>query len=48
LSRSRGFARLWVASTTSAFGTYVTVLAVQVLVVDVLGGDAAQGQGCQK
>ena len=40
LSRSRGFARLWVASTTSAFGTYVTVLAVQVIIVDVLGGDA--------
>jgi len=40
LRESRGFARLWTASTTSAFGSYVTVLAVQVLVVDVLAGDA--------
>ncbi|WP_315094448.1 MFS transporter [uncultured Cellulomonas sp.] len=40
LRDSRGFARLWTASTTSAFGSYVTVLAIQVLVVDVLAGDA--------
>src|SRR5690349_4400448 len=40
LRGTRGFARLWTASTVSAFGTYVTVLALQVLVVDVLDGDA--------
>jgi MFS family permease len=40
LRESRGFARLWTASTASAFGSYVTVLAIQVLVVDVLAGDA--------
>lgn len=40
LRGARGFARLWTASTASAFGSYVTVLAVQVLVVDVLAGDA--------
>ncbi|MFC8191233.1 MFS transporter [Cellulomonas sp. NPDC057328] len=36
----RGFARLWTASTVSAFGSYVTVLALPVLVVEVLAGDA--------
>lgn len=41
LREARGFSRLWSASTTSAFGSYVTVLAIQVLVVDVLAGDAA-------
>jgi MFS family permease len=40
LREARGFARLWTASTTSAFGSYVTILAVQVLVVDVLAGNA--------
>ncbi len=40
LREARGFARLWTAATTSAFGSYVTILAVQVLVVDVLAGDA--------
>ncbi|GEK23176.1 MFS transporter [Cellulomonas xylanilytica] len=40
LRQTRGFARLWAASTASAFGTYVTVLALQVIVVDVLDGDA--------
>ncbi|ROS23997.1 MFS transporter [Cellulomonas sp. PhB150] len=40
LRGARGFTRLWTASTTSAFGSYVTILAVQVLVVDVLAGDA--------
>ncbi|WP_421735284.1 MFS transporter [Cellulomonas sp.] len=40
LRESRGFARLWTASTASAFGSYITVLAIQVLVVDVLAGDA--------
>ncbi|MGY4644912.1 MFS transporter [Cellulomonas sp. URHB0016] len=39
LRESRGFTRLWTASTVSSFGTYVTILAVQVLVVDVLHGD---------
>lgn len=41
LRESRGFARVWTASTASAFGSYITVLAIQVLVVDVLAGDAA-------
>lgn len=40
LRQTHGFARLWTASTTSAFGTYVTVLALQVIVVEVLAGDA--------
>ena len=40
LRESRGFARLWTASTASAFGSYVTVVAVQVAVVEVLAGDA--------
>jgi len=35
-----GFRRFWVASTVSAFGTYVTTVALQVLVVDDLGGSA--------
>ena len=37
---SFGFRRFWVASTVSAFGTYVTTVALQVLVVDDLGGSA--------
>jgi MFS family permease len=41
LREVRGFRRLWSASTASAFGSYVTLLAVQVLVVEVLAGDAA-------
>lgn len=36
----RGFRRFWVASTVSAFGTYITTVALQVLVVDDLGGSA--------
>ena len=40
LRESRGFARVWTASTASSFGSYITVLAIQVLVVDVLAGDA--------
>jgi MFS family permease len=40
LRESRGFARVWTASTVSAFGSYVTVLAIQVLVVETLAGDA--------
>lgn len=35
-----GFRTFWVASTVSAFGTYVTTVALQVLVVDDLGGSA--------
>jgi len=35
-----GFRRFWVASTVSAFGTYVTTVALQVLVVNDLGGSA--------
>ncbi|GAB7189634.1 MFS transporter [Kineococcus sp. NUM-3379] len=35
-----GYGRWWAASTTSAFGSHVTVLAVQVLVVQTLHGDA--------
>jgi len=35
-----GFRRFWVASTASAFGTYVTTVALQVLVVNDLGGSA--------
>jgi MFS family permease len=36
-----GYRRLWLASTTSAFGSYVTTLALQVLVVQTLAGSAA-------
>ena len=36
----RGLRRFWVASTVSAFGTYITTVALQVLVVDDLGGSA--------
>lgn len=38
----QGFRRFWLASTVSAFGTYVTALALQVLVVDELGGGATE------
>ncbi|NAZ77971.1 MFS transporter, partial [Kineococcus sp. T13] len=41
LRECRGYGRLWSAAVTSAFGTYVTALAVQVLVVDTLGGSGA-------
>lgn len=36
------FRRFWLASTVSGFGSYVTVVATQVLVVVDLGGSAAQ------
>lgn len=36
-----GYGRFWAASTTSGFGTYVTTLALQVLVVVTLHGSAA-------
>lgn len=35
-----GFSSFWWAATASSFGTYVTTLALQVLVVDTLGGTA--------
>jgi MFS family permease len=37
-----GFGPFWAAATVSSFGTYVTTLAVQVLVVLTLGGGAAE------
>lgn len=37
---SKGFRRFWVGDAVSTFGTYVTLLAVQTLVVTDLGGDA--------
>lgn len=37
-----GFKEFWAASTVSGFGSYVTVLAVRVLVVVTLHGSAAQ------
>ena len=39
LRQTRGFARLWTASTTSAFGSYVTVIALPFVVAEVLAGD---------
>ncbi|MCH1627191.1 MFS transporter [Ferdinandcohnia quinoae] len=36
----RSFVRFWIASTTSNFGTYITTLALQVLVVSNMGGSA--------
>ena len=36
-----GFARFWTASTVSGFGTYITTLAIQVLIVLTLHGGAA-------
>ncbi|MFJ5717599.1 MFS transporter [Neobacillus sp. NPDC093127] len=40
LREHRSFVRFWIASTTSNFGTYITTLALQVLVVSNLGGSA--------
>lgn len=37
-----GYGRLWTAAAASAFGTHITVLAVQVLIVQTLDGDAAE------
>ncbi|MBB6629086.1 MFS transporter [Nocardioides sp. KIGAM211] len=39
--RDPGFARFWTAETVSGFGTYVTTVALQVLVVLTLDGSAA-------
>jgi MFS family permease len=38
--RYRGFPALWAAETVSGFGTYITTIALQVLVVLTLGGRA--------
>jgi MFS family permease len=38
--RYRGFFALWAAETVSGFGTYITTIALQVLVVLTLGGTA--------
>lgn len=40
LREHRSFVRFWIASTTSSFGTYITTLALQVLVVGNMGGSA--------
>ncbi|MDQ0187623.1 MFS transporter [Cytobacillus kochii] len=40
LREHRSFVRFWIASTTSSFGTYITTLALQVLVVSNMGGSA--------
>ncbi|WP_042147911.1 MFS transporter [Paucisalibacillus sp. EB02] len=40
LREHKSFVRFWIASTTSSFGTYITTLALQVLVVDNMGGSA--------
>ena len=37
-----GFGAFWAASTVSAFGTYVTAVAIQVLVVETLDGSGLQ------
>ncbi len=42
LSGTAGYGRFWWASTVSGFGDYFTSLAIQVLVVTVLAGSAAQ------
>ncbi|AVR00332.1 MFS transporter [Oceanobacillus iheyensis] len=40
LRENSSFVRFWIASTTSSFGTYITTLALQVLVVGNMGGSA--------
>lgn len=40
LREHSSFVRFWIASTTSSFGTYITTLALQVLVVGNMGGSA--------
>ncbi|TCZ69024.1 MFS transporter, partial [Paenibacillus albiflavus] len=40
LREHRSFVHFWLASTTSNFGTYITTLALQVLVVSNMGGSA--------
>ncbi|WP_380159748.1 MFS transporter [Kineococcus sp. R86509] len=41
LRECRGYGRLWSAGVTSAFGSYITALAIQVLVVETLHGSSA-------
>ncbi|MGP9040404.1 MFS transporter [Cytobacillus kochii] len=40
LREHKSFVRFWIASTTSSFGTYITTLALQVLVVGNMEGSA--------
>ncbi|MGP4066256.1 MFS transporter [Oceanobacillus sp. M65] len=40
LREHRSFVGFWFASTTSSFGTYITTLALQILVVGNMGGSA--------
>jgi len=40
LTQSPGYVRLWIASTVSDFGTYITTIALSVIVVLRLGGDS--------
>jgi MFS family permease len=40
LREHRSFVGFRIASTTSSFGTYITTLALQILVVDIWGGSA--------
>lgn len=40
LREHKSFVRFWTASTTSNFGTYITTIALQVLVVVNMGGSA--------
>ncbi|MBS4194173.1 MFS transporter [Lederbergia citri] len=40
LWENKSFVRFWIASTTSIFGTYITTIALQVLVVVNMGGSA--------
>ncbi|WP_380156312.1 MFS transporter [Kineococcus sp. R86509] len=41
LRECRGYGRLWSAGVTSAFGSYITALAIPVVVVETLNGSAA-------
>lgn len=40
LRENKSFVRFWIASTTSNFGTYITTITLQVLVVGNMGGSA--------
>ncbi|WP_225446314.1 hypothetical protein [Paenibacillus rhizovicinus] len=40
LTDHKGYMRFWIASTTSDFGTYITTLALQVLVVTNMHGSS--------
>jgi len=41
LSQSPGFVRFWIASTVSDFGTYITTIAISVIIVLELDGNAS-------